>query len=143
MANLKFIRATLLSVEEAEIMLTKEERKYRKSWWLRSPGYDSSYAAYVYSDGYIIYFGYYVNYGYVCVRPALIFESLSDGWKIGDVFDIGSYRFKIISNHLAWLYEQDIGFHPFREDWKAENADVYEMSDVKRFVDEWFFTCIY
>ncbi len=138
MADFEFVRATLLSVEEAETMLTKEERKYRNSWWLRSPGYRTYYAALVYCGGDFDYYGTSVNYSNACVRPALIFESLSDGWAIGDTFEIGIYRFKIISNHLAWLYGQDLGIYQFRDDWKAESADVYELSDVKRFVDEWF-----
>lgn len=26
----------------------------------------------------------------------------------------------------------------FRKDWKAKDANVYEVSDIKKFVDEWF-----
>lgn len=38
-------------------------------WWLRSPGYYSYYAAYVYRDGSVGYIGYGVDY--IAVRPAL------------------------------------------------------------------------
>lgn len=40
-------------------------------WWLRSPGDDQGLAAYVYCDGPVNYYGYYVrNYNF-CVRPAV------------------------------------------------------------------------
>ena len=40
-------------------------------WWLRSPGYSSSYAAHVHADGSVRYYGYGVYYVDGCVRPAL------------------------------------------------------------------------
>ena len=40
-------------------------------WWLRSPGDTQDYAAYVYPDGSIDYFGDNVNHDRICVRPAL------------------------------------------------------------------------
>ena len=40
-------------------------------WWLRSSGYDSSSAAFVYDDGSIFEFGNSVNYDNYAVRPAL------------------------------------------------------------------------
>ena len=39
-------------------------------WWLRSPGYDQSLAAYVDSDGGVYVFGYSVSNDYYAVRPA-------------------------------------------------------------------------
>lgn len=40
-------------------------------WWLRSPGDDSNYAAYVYADGCVYSDGYYVDCPDSVVRPAL------------------------------------------------------------------------
>ena len=40
-------------------------------WWLRSPGYYSDYAAYVYYGGSVTHSGDFVNDCYVAVRPAL------------------------------------------------------------------------
>lgn len=40
-------------------------------WWLRSPGFLPSNAAYVVSDGYVNSFGDYVHHDYIAVRPAL------------------------------------------------------------------------
>ena len=40
-------------------------------WWLRSPGHDSSNAAFVRNDGSVNNYGDFVNYGTDAVRPAL------------------------------------------------------------------------
>lgn len=40
-------------------------------WWLRSPGDNQAFAAYVYDDGAFNSSGYQVNYSHDCVRPAL------------------------------------------------------------------------
>ena len=40
-------------------------------WWLRSPGYNSNYAAIVNIVGSVDYYGNYVNYGNICVRPCV------------------------------------------------------------------------
>lgn len=40
-------------------------------WWLRSPGFNQLYAATVFIDGSVHYFGHTVNYGNDAVRPAL------------------------------------------------------------------------
>ena len=40
--------------------------------WLRSPGDRSKYAAYVFSDGYVISLGNLVNVEYGGVRPVVV-----------------------------------------------------------------------
>ena len=40
-------------------------------WWLRSPGVESDYAAFVRTDGYVYSDGYYVDNMVLAVRPAL------------------------------------------------------------------------
>ena len=44
---------------------------YHADWWLRSPGDCTYYAAYVYSDGSVDYYGDFVDFGSYGVRPAL------------------------------------------------------------------------
>ena len=132
--NLKIHGATLLSVEETENLLTREERKYHCWCWLRSPGTYSLYAADVCRDGDVDYDGHGVNVDGGCVRPALQISNLeSSNLLIGDVFEVGDYKFRIISEDLAWMYEQDIGQHRFDEE-----TNVYEQSEIKQFVDDWF-----
>ena len=132
--NIKILGSTLLSVEEAENLLTKENRKYHCWWRLRSPGRLSKYAADVRTDGAVNYSGDGVYYDNFCVRPALEISNLeSSNLLIGDVFEVGDYKFRVISEDLAWLYEQDIGQHRF-----DEKTNIYEQSEIKQFVDDWF-----
>ena len=43
-------------------------------WWLRSPGYDASRAAYVNTGGSVLAYGLYVDFVEYAVRPALWIE---------------------------------------------------------------------
>ena len=134
--DLDITGATLLSIEEAE-KLPLEMGKYDTWWWLRSPGTDSN-AAYVYYDGTPRRNGDYVENSDNTVRPALQIENLkSSNLQIGDTFDFGGKAFKIISNNLAFCLT-DIGEYCFREDYRAEDSNKYEKSDVKKYVDDWF-----
>ena len=129
--QLEFSGTTLLSADEAKSLLTEQERKYKYHWWLRSPGYYSYYAVGINYYGDVIRTGYHVNYGY-CIRPALQIANLGD-FKVGDVFSIGEYYFKIISPELAWLYKQDIG-----TDYFDEKSNNYVASHIKAVIDSWF-----
>ena len=134
---------TLLSTDEAENLLTKEQRKCKYNnkecwWWLRSPGDYQYDAATVYNFGSVNYFGRTVSYDDVCVRPALILSTLkSSNLKSGDKFKFGGYTFTVISEKYA-LCDEAIARTAFREDWDAEDANVYEKSDVKKKLDMWF-----
>lgn len=135
--DLDIVGATLLSIEEAE-KLPLELRRYNCWWLLRSPGCDSYYATFVDDDGSICDFGDLVNYDLHSVRPALIITNIeSSNLKIGDKFEFGGKPFQIISNKLAFCLT-DIGMCCFREDWQAKDANDYEKSDVKKYVDKWF-----
>ena len=132
--NLKINGATLLSIEEAENLLAAKERKYHCWWWLRSPGYYSGDAAHVHGGGDLDCLGCGVYNVGSYVRPALKISNLeSSNLLIGDVFEVGDWKFKVISENLAWLYKQDIGDHRF-----DEKTNVYEQSEIKQFVDNWF-----
>ena len=140
MKNVKILGATLLSKEEAETLLTQEEREYFESnggWWLRSPGDDFYFTCYVYIDGYVTSY-YYTYRTDVSVRPALKIDISNSDIELGDTFTFGGKEFKILTPELAWMYNDDIGKCAFREDWEALNANMYEASDVKKFVDAWF-----
>lgn len=41
------------------------------SWWLRSPGDYDEFAAAIFNNGRLLYFGYDVNFDYVAVRPVI------------------------------------------------------------------------
>ena len=140
---------TLLSAEEAENLLTEEQRKCkfegeRCCWWLRTPGNNQDRAAFVNGDGSVRYYGIIVYFAFDCVRPALILSTLkSSNLKsieelgVGEHFEFGGYTFTVISNKYA-LCDEVIAETAFREDREAKDANVYEKSDVKKFIDNWF-----
>lgn len=44
----------------------------------------------------------------------------------------------VVPSILHALCDNIIGKCVFREDWKAKEANEYEASDVKKYVDKWF-----
>jgi len=134
--GLNITGATLLTDKEAE-QLPQRLREYKKYWWLKSPGYSSLRSAFVIDPGFIDDWGICVSDSIV-VRPVLIISNLeSSNLKIGDTFKFGDREFEIISTDKAFCLG-DIGTSIFRNDWKASDANVYEKSDVKKFIDNWF-----
>lgn len=135
-SNIEITGATLLSLEEYN--------NYKniiphldKNWWLRSPGYRSRDAAFVYGvDGYVFDNGFNVPNPFG-VRPVLQINLSSSNLSVGDEFVIGKHKFTVISESYA-ISNSNIGWCPFRKDYKADNANNYEASDVKKFVDEWY-----
>ncbi len=135
--KLKITGATLLSTEEAE-RLPKHLRKYGHWWWLRSPGRMQKGAASVDGVGWVDFGGRFGSNDSDFVRPALKIKNLeSSGFKTGDRFKFGESEFEIISDNAAFCCT-DIGCYPFRKDWKAEDANDYKKSDIKRYVEAWF-----
>ena len=128
--SLGFSTATLLSVNEVMTLLTPKDRRYPYSWWLRTSGSCSnstcfvSHLSQIHSDGTC---DAYVS----AIRPALIISNIGE-FKVGDIFSIGDYYFKIISPKLAWLYKQNVGCYTFGKD------NDYNTSLAKEIVDSWF-----
>ena len=157
-SSTEFVKGvTLLSADEAENLLTEEQRKCRISknaytvedssflrnnncyWWLRTPGKDTDYISYVDYIGNIHRDGGYV-FNLAHARPALIidYDKLNNfGIGIGDSFGFGDYTFTIISDKYA-LCDEAIKLIVFRKDYTAENANNYEYSDIKEYLDGWF-----
>ena len=133
--GLRIVGATLPSIEEAS-QLPLELRFYNNWWWLRSPGSYSNFAAVVRNDGSISEVGNTVDASNA-VRPVLHIDIKSSRFKVGDTFLFGGKYFYIITDELEFC-QTAIGTREFREDWKAEDANDYEKSDIKKFVDCWF-----
>lgn len=127
---------TLLSIEECE----KHKQHITPIdcvWWLRSPGYSSECAACVHRDGNVLRHRGYVHHIGIAVRPALQIKNPNYAkLNAGDRFGLFGYDWTVISRELA-LCDEAIEKHAFREDWRAKDANDYEKSDVKRFVEEW------
>jgi hypothetical protein len=138
MKNLPEIEgATLLTVEEAK-ELSKNISLAERNWWLRSPGGFDDWAAFVFGDdGHVDDDGYFV-YEEFGVRPALRISNLeSSDLQVGDKFIFGGQSWTIISDDKA-LCDDVMGESVFCRDLCAKDANVYEASDVKKFVDDWY-----
>lgn len=134
--NLEIVGATLLTADEAE-KLPERLRKCGEGWWLQSCGCNSDYAAWVYPKGIVSRAGEYVCF-YYSVRPVLVISNLeSSGLKIGDIFNFGEKEFEVISNNKAFCLT-NIGACAFKRDSNVLNANNYERSDIKEFIDYWF-----
>lgn len=125
---------TLLSKEE--YMEDKGDiQTYAGLWWLRSPNEgNGAWADLVYNDGYV---DGQVVYSDCAVRPALRVSNLeTSNLQIGDKINLAGRQWTVISENII-LCDESIGDCPFRKDWKAEDANVYAASDIKKFVDAW------
>lgn len=70
------------------------------------------------------------------VRPALGLSNL-ETLQPGEKLKFSEQTFTYLGEGLA-LCDDFIGKYAFRENWKASDANIYETSDVKKYVDEWF-----
>ena len=134
--DLDVLGITLLSVEEAE-QLPEGTRAIRGWWWLRSPGDYGDYAAYVYGKGLVNDIGYNVHNHELGVRPALIVNLDSSNLSIMDKIETAGHRWTVITDSLI-LCDDIVGFTAFRADWQANDANVYEASDVKKWLEKWW-----
>ena len=133
--ELKITGITLLSVEEYEETRANIPPVH-DYWWLRSPGYNGSSAADVRGDGDVDLNGNDVDYE-DGVRPALRISNLeSSNPKIGDEIIVAERPWTVINEGLA-IANKPIGACAFRKDWRAEDANNYEASDVKKYIEKW------
>lgn len=136
--KLDIIEATLPSVEEVELF-PKELIEHRNWWWLRSPGGDSCWSAYVSYSGYINYHGFVISTG-GDVRPMLRLTNLKDtNLKVGDKFIFKNKTFQIVSEDIAFCLD-DIGTSCFNKKYRKKDANDYEKSDIKKYIERWFNT---
>ena len=125
---------TLLSV--GEYVQFRENISNHSWWWLRSSIYKSSErAACVDICGNIDSDGCCVEYETLFARPALIIKS--SHLEIGSKIMVANRLWTVISDRYA-LCDKGIGWHCFREDWKAKDANDYEASDIKKYIENWW-----
>lgn len=128
---------TLLSVEEAK-KLPEDILSCGYWWWLRSPGYNDGSAAVVLHYGTVREHGFRVNRVDGAVRPAFIISSIeSANLKFGDKIKIMGIEATVISDKLA-LADEPVGHTYFRKDFKAPDANDYEKSDIKTWLEDWW-----
>lgn len=134
--ELEIVGATLPTLEDSNYF-SDNLCIYNTEWWLNTPlDHISGCVFIICTDGDATYEE--TNCDYITVRPALQIKNLElSNLKIGDCFIFGEKEFEIVLNDLAFC-KSDIGKCYFRQDFEADNANVYEFSDVKKFVDKWF-----
>lgn len=128
--------ATLLSIEEYKAYKDVIP-DIDNWWWLRSPGYYASYAAFVGNCGFVCTHGYYVLDDSIGVRPALCFNQSGNPLIKGDKVLIGGYKFTVISDNMM-LCDTAISNSCFSRTSKTPYINDYEKSCVKKVVDKWF-----
>ena len=132
---------TLLSDDEYEAVADKVKItafSWSGKWWLRSPGYIGRSAAFVNGeDGSVDDCGDFVEEEFG-VRPALKISNLeSSNLQIGDKIEVAGYKWTVIPNDMA-LCDSIIAKGPFRKDGEAADADNYDVSDVKKYIENWW-----
>ena len=136
-AELEIAEITLLSAKEAGSLLTEKQGLSDSYWWLRSPGNYPDCAAYVDCGGKVRAGGTDVDNIDFGVRPALRFSNPESSNLVpGDSFEAGGERWTIIDDNLA-LCDRIIEKSVFRTDTNAPDANDYEKSDVKTWLENW------
>lgn len=130
--DIDIIGITLLSKEEY-LELQSNIKQLNDWWWLSSPGYHSLYAPIVDIDGSLSDCA--VLYSSGSVRPVLIHESKN--LSIGDTIYLAGKNWTVISDKYI-LCDERLCLMSFRKDWKVENANEYQSSDIKKYLDDWF-----
>lgn len=130
-------KITLLSAEEYE-RCKEHIPAVNYWWWLRTPGNYSFGAALVYDDGYVSRDVDYVGYDYVSVRPVVVvrLNPESPNLQIGDKLDFAGYTWTMIDANMA-LCDSVVGQTSFRKDSDAPDANDYEKSDVRKWLEQW------
>lgn len=130
-------KITLLSIEEHE-RCKEHIQPIPYWWWLRSPVRNSLYAAHVNLDGSVYCSGSLVNRVNGAVRPVVVLRlnPESDNLRIDDKFILAGHTWTVIDSTLA-LCDEIVGTTYFRKDWKSPDANVYEQSHVKKWLERW------
>lgn len=133
-----------INIDGITLLSTEEYIRFKKNivnidcwWWLRSPGFESLYAAYVSNDGSVYNYGDFVNVDTYAVRPALIINPTSSHLEIGSKIKVADYLWTVISDEYA-LCDEAIVQCCFRKDWTAKDANDYEASDIKKYIENWW-----
>lgn len=137
--DIDILGITLLSAEEAET-LPPDIRDIKKTWWLRSPGYGDNYAS-IMLEGFTAFTDIRDD-SKIDVRPALEvgYERMcmtKPRLDRGDKINLAGHTWTVISYQYI-LCDDIIGKCAFRKDYNASDANDYEKSDVKKFLDDWF-----
>ena len=126
---------TLLSKEEFESC--KEFIKpFEGWWWLRSPGRRCNALCVASQNNFYGASGLIVDKTFVSVRPALRIDPDSSGITPGKEIQLAGQTWTAVSGSLM-LCDQEITKMGFRDDWQAPDANCYDTSDVRKYLESW------
>lgn len=138
-------KAVDISIKDITLLSIEEFEQYRDNipllnvlWWLRSPGYDTYQVACIYGDA-VYYHGDFVGHDDYVVRPAIVIQPNSN-LSIGDKIEFAGYTWTMIAKNIAKniaLCDEGVGQTYFRKDFGASDANVYEKSDVEKWLRTW------
>lgn len=125
---------TLLSWEEYN--MCKDEILGRfEWWWLRSSIKPLGFVTNVCNDGTIDCTR--VDHEYTDVRPALVLANFNSlNLEAEDKLEFAGYQWTVLSCGKL-LCDESVGKTCFRKDWKAEDSNNYEKSDIKIWLSDW------
>lgn len=129
-------------IEDVTLLSTEEYKEHRSMipgistfCWLRSPGAYTHLAAFVNGRDIVNGVGHMVNWSGLAVRPALKLGT-TRGCYVGKTFELCGYEWTLIDDDLA-ICNECVGETYFRADADARDADDYEKSDIKKWLDNW------
>lgn len=141
MKQLSITGATLLSKEEFEVNHKLFEANHLASHllgnslpsWLRSPGSGSE-------KGLVFLYDYCSEMSVDAshyVRPVLLYDANATSLTLGDQVVLNGQEYTVLLGNCL-LKTDPIDFAPFRKEYTAADANVYEASDIKKLIDDWY-----
>lgn len=141
--NIETCGATLLTVEDAlnvynNNILVNDSAPENKYWLCTPAESRENYVAYIGADGSVMTDREIKTSTNLYVKPAL--NIVNTDYQVGETFYIDEFKFVVIPNNLAWLYEQNIGatyFDDSEEIFSTKHPDWSE-THIKKYIDEWY-----
>ena len=142
--DIMVLRNEEMTIDGITLLSIEEYNKYKENipsstgcWWLRSPGYNSDdRATVVNTDGSVDYLGEDVDYSIYRVRPVL--KISNHNLKVKNRLEFKNYLWTVISENLA-ICDTFIGRYCFRKNRVGENANDYNTSDIKKYIEDWLY----
>ena len=137
LADLDIDEITLLTAEEAS-QLPIDILHSESWWWLKSPGYYQPYnVSSVHFDGKWICFEDRCDRDDGGIRPAIkVADSDTSGLTTGAKIAFGGYCWTMVLPQTL-LCDSIIEYRCWREDSTAADANDWEKSDIKKWLEEW------
>ena len=127
---------TLLTLAKYKAYKERVPRSFDGAWWLRTPAKKPKYAKKPHMC--VVDYKALVDTRPIdesCgVRPAMVFEA--DRIAVGDSFELFDWGWTVIADGLA-ICNQVVYNCAFQGVWNEVDADCYETSLVKWYLDRW------